>query len=80
MERGGGLSTWIGREVAVELRDLPAPRQGSSGSGSFEQRVGTLHTVDELGIELDEHPVGTSATTQRRFYPWSAVRSLAPTR
>jgi hypothetical protein len=80
MERGGGLETWIGREVSVELRDLPAPRQeGFSGPGSFEQRVGTLHSVDDYGIEL-EHPVGTSATTQRRFYPWSAVRSLAPTR
>jgi len=77
MESGGELTTWVGQRVRIELRDLAPPRTGLSGEGSFEHRIGTLVDVGELGIELRE-PIGGGGATNVRFYPWSAVRSLAP--
>ena len=75
METGGALSSWIGQQVRVELRDVRPPSQAVLGHTPFEHRAGTLRNVDEFGVEL-EQAVGTSAHKRLIFHPWSAVRSV----
>jgi hypothetical protein len=75
MESGGTLSSWIGQQVRVELRDVRPPGQAVFGQTPFEYRAGALRNVDEFGVEL-EQSVGTSGHTRLIFHPWSAVRSI----
>jgi hypothetical protein len=70
MDSESAPRAWIGQRVSIEMRDAaPAGFEVGTGHGVFDKYYGTLHTVNEFGVEVEGGI----------FYPWNAVRRIALT-